>query len=238
MPDALKEYLLERIDRQDYVAKLDWSNKKLASLIIKGEVPRYTEDGDDSLEQLKHLIYWMKVNLAFFSVIVEFTLVNPEGEEIKKVGLAEDSHSDVQLDSSANMDRDAIESLRIDENSTEELRLHGINTDQFHIPVINQLLVSKAGGGYKFQGYIVNEVRVNEHAFDKSSDKKALLCRVCYTWVGSRWRYCDECTPDRERLSEELKEYNLDTNSNSQDVDEGIRYKRWRKRKRFQRHLI
>lgn len=214
------------------MAKLDWSNNMVKSLMMNGKVPRHMEDGEDSLEQLKHLIYWMSVNVAFFSVKVKFTLITP-GEEDKQIGLAENLKSDIQLDSNASVD-DAIKTLGLVENSSKELSLNGINTQQWHIPVINQLLVRQAGGGYKIQGYTVNEMRDNEDAFDNSERDVESLCHVCYSWAGCGWHYCYWCTPDRKRLREEINEFELDADNNLQDVNEGIRYKSWLRRKRCQ----
>lgn len=231
--DNVKKYLLERIGKQDRIAKLEWSNSKVLSLMLNEKMPRHMGGGEDSLEQLKHLIYWSSVNVAFFSVKVKFTLITPGGED-KQIGLAENTKSQIQLDSNASVD-DAIKTLALDENSSKELSLNGINPQQWHIPVINQLLVRQAGGGYKIQGYTVNEMRENEDAFDNSKRDDESLCHVCYSWAGSGWNYCEICTPVPKRLSDELKEFDLDTlDNNLQDVGEGVRYKSWWKRKRCQ----
>ena len=95
--DGVKNIMLERIGKQDYVSTLGWSNRKVQSLMATGYIPRHLEDTDDALEQLKHLILWMEVNVAFFSVIIDLVLLDQAGKKIKDVGLAKDSWSQIFL---------------------------------------------------------------------------------------------------------------------------------------------
>ena len=228
--DGVKNFMLERIGRRNFISTLEWSNRKVQSLMATGDLPKHLGDTDDALEQLKHLLLWMEINVAFLNVIIDLVLLDKNGKKIKNVGLAKHSQSKVFL--GLKKHKRTIETWEIDEDSTEKLNVYGLNEEQWQVPVIEQLIVPKPGGGYNVLGYKCTHAIIQESAYndEAGNDPDSYHCKRCLAWFGSKWRFCEHCCLKIDDLRKEIHDHQ-ETDADAKDENEYTRYKTWYKRK-------